>query len=210
LLTGATKLIISIKSIIDVHHKPTMENAHHWFNHIMISPDGKKFIFLHRWIQRGRKYDSLIVSNLDGTNIKVLSDDDMVSHSCWYGNEYIVSYLRDKKYGDKYYSVNINSGEKKIIGGGKIDQYGDGHPSIINNKLIFDTYPNKSRMQQLYSYDINTDELNLIGEFYTPLKFHGETRCDLHPKYSYDGNSVFIDSTHSGIRKLYEINLVKE
>jgi Tol biopolymer transport system component len=184
-----------------------MDGAKHKFNHIMISPDGSKFMFLHRWFIGERKFDSLIVVDMDGSNIKCLSDDDMVSHYFWHGDYEILGYLRDKEMGDKYYMLNVQTGKKEIVGQGLIDSFGDGHPHIHENKVLFDTYPNKGRMKELYIFDIDANELEKIGEFFESFNYYGETRCDLHPRFSFDGKKVFIDSVHESKRYLYMINL---
>jgi len=173
----------------------------------MISPKGDKFMFLHRWLVGNRKLDSLIISDIDGKNIKCLADDDMVSHCFWNGNDEIISYMRDKKDGDKYFKIDINTSERKIIGKGILDKFGDGHPSIYQNKMLFDTYPNKARMKELFVFDLKGNHLTKLGEFYESLKFYGETRCDLHPRFSIDGSKVFFDSVHTGKRKLYYLKL---
>ena len=207
LLKNISKLLISINDIINLHYKKSMKNAKHWFNHIMISPDGNKFMFLHRWLVGNRKYDALIISNKDGTGIKCLADDDMVSHCCWYGNDKIISFLRDKNLGNKYYLIDIVSGSKEILGPGIIDGFGDGHPSVFGNKMLFDTYPNKARMKELFVYDLNTGELEKLGEFFESFDFYGETRCDLHPKWSLDGKKIFFDSVHEGTTYLYMMDI---
>jgi len=207
---NSSKLIISIANIIKFNYKETMKDAKHKFNHVMISPDGTKIMFMHRWfLNDGRRFDTLYISNIDGTNIKIISDDDMVSHCFWYDNDNIFAYLRDKNMGDKYYMININSDKKEAIGIGIIDKFGDGHPHLHGNKIIFDTYPDKARMKSLYMYDTEKKTLEKLGEFLESFDFYGETRCDLHPRFSTDGKKVFFDSVHEGKRGLYMIELNK-
>ena len=42
-----TKLLYSFEDIISIHYNDTMEQAQHLVNHIMISPNGTKFMFIH-------------------------------------------------------------------------------------------------------------------------------------------------------------------
>jgi len=207
LVNNTHKLLISIQDVIEIHKKENMDGAKHKLNHIMISPDGSKFMFLHRWFVGDRKFDSLIVADMNGSNIKCISDDDMVSHCFWYKNDKIFSFLRDKEHGDKYYMIDIETSKKTIIGEGIIDSFGDGHPNIFEDDVIFDTYPNKARMKELYKFNLKTYELEKLGEFFESFDFYGETRCDLHPRFSFNGKKVFIDSVHENERYLYMINL---
>jgi len=197
------KLILSIQDAINLHPKDNMNGAKHKFNHIMISPDGAKFMFLHRWFLSGRKFDRLIVADINGENASIISDDDMVSHCFWIDNENIFGFLRQHRVGDKYYSINIYSKNKVIIGGGVIDCFGDGHPNIFKKNIVFDTYPDKSRMKGLYLYNLQSNQLMKLGEFFENFDFYGETRCDLHPRFSIDGQKIFFDSVHNGSRSLY-------
>ena len=204
---SSAELILSIDDVISIHQNDNMNNATHWFNHIMISPNGGKFMFLHRWKQNGRKYDALIVANTDGSEAKCLADDGMVSHCFWMNDTEIVSYMRTESDGDKYYQINTNTGNIEVLGNGIIDGFGDGHPNVFGENIVFDTYPNRSRMKELFLYNVKTQNLTEIGAFFESLKYNEETRCDLHPKYSYDGKSIFIDSVHEGKRGLYQINI---
>jgi hypothetical protein len=202
-----SELLISIQQIMDLHPKKNMENATHWFNHIQLSPNGQHFIFLHRWIQNGRKYDALILSDIEGKKIRCLADDDMVSHCFWRNDRQIISYMRDVRRGDQYYQIDIEKGEKTIVGKEEWKSFGDGHPHTFGKYLIFDTYPNRSRMKELFLFDFETQKLKQLGAFLEPLKYHGETRCDLHPRFSKDGKKVFFDSVHKGKRRLCYIDL---
>lgn len=205
--TGKRKLIISLSQLKQITPDSEMEKALQSVNHIMISPDGQKFMFIHRYFVGLRRYDRLFVSERDGSNLKLLASDEMVSHCCWWNKDEIVGYLRDYNLGDKYFKINASTGYKSIVGEGVINEFGDGHPSILGTKVVFDTYPNKSRMKRLYSYDTVTNELEQIGEFFESLKYYGETRCDLHPRLSDGSGKIFFDSVHEGKRKLYFVEI---
>ncbi len=204
---NTSRLILSLQDVIDFNYKDSMKNAKHKFNHIMISPDGEKIMFIHRWFSKNRrKFDTLLVCNIDGSGLKVIADNGMVSHCYWYDDENIFGYLREFA-GDRFYMINIKTLKKEIIGKGIIDKFGDGHPTIYKDKVIFDTYPNKARMKELYLFNMRTQELTKLGEFFESFDFYGETRCDLHPRFSYDGKYVFFDSVHEGKRYLYMMDL---
>ena len=175
-------------------------------NHIMISPDGSRFVFLHRLYINGRRYDRLFVANQSGDNLRLVADDQMVSHYSWIDNEQLVVYMRVMGEGDSYYTVNVVNGEVFPLRE-TVQRYGDGHPGIVGEMMITDTYPNKGRMKELLLYNLKKDMLVSLGEFFESLEFYGETRCDLHPRFSHDGKKIYFDSVHSGSRKLHWINL---
>lgn len=206
LKNNSKHLIISFSEVIEQFGQPTMKKAKHKFNHIMISPDGKQFMFIHRWYQKGIKYDSLMVANTDGTQLRCLANDGMVSHCFWKDNAHILGYLRDMDLGNKYFLIDLKNGNKNAIGLGIIDGFGDGHPYISNNQVLFDTYPDKSRMKALYLYNLKTELLNKVGEFFEPLSYKESYRCDLHPRMNEDGTIIYIDSVHEGNRRLYQLS----
>ena len=74
-----------------------MAGAEHKVNHIMISPNGKRFMVLHRWFNGDRKYSRLVTVNVDGTEMYNLSDDDMVSHCYWKDDQTIIAFENKKK-----------------------------------------------------------------------------------------------------------------
>jgi len=209
LLSGNIKLLLSYSDILDSHSKPTMENAIHKINHLMFSPEGDSFIFLHRWYSHKKKYDALMHYDFKSGICKCLSDDDMVSHCCWKDNNILVCWLRKKDEGDKYYFVSTIDKSRKEIDQ-KINVYGDGHPSVCNNLILFDSYPDKARLKKLLIYNMGNQQLTNVGQFFEPLKYYGITRCDLHPKWSKTGKSIFVDSVHEGKRQLYELENVNE
>ena len=71
---------------------------------------------------------------------------------------------------------------------------------------ITDTYRNRSRIQSLLRYSFETKKIEVIGEFFSGMEFIEERRCDLHPRISY-GNRIFFDSSFSGRRRFYSLDL---
>ena len=211
---NSCELIISLQRLIKNFPDERFLNfkgTTHKVNHIMISPNGKYFVFMHRFfIEGGRKIDRLFVSDIEGKNIKILTDQEMVSHYCWLDNENVFGYLRRYDTGDKYYKINITTGNVEVIGDGVIDCFGDGHPSFANGNIIFDTYPDKARLKSIFKYNLTQKKLDLLGVFFESLDYYGETRCDLHPKWNFAEDKIYIDSVHEGLRGLYCLDLKKD
>lgn len=178
------------------------------FNHIMISPNGDKFVFLHRAHDKKRIDRFFYVSNFKSGKgeVKLISDSGMISHYCWKDDSTLIAYMRHEGK-DGYYLISIC--DAIIIA--EIDiptlsDCGDGHPTYIGGGLfITDTYPDKSRMKKLLCVDLNNKSFKIIAEFFEPLKYSGQTRCDLHPKWDAKNKLVYVDSVHEGKRDLYKV-----
>lgn len=182
----------------------------HKVNHLMLSPNGKRFMVLYRWFVGQRKYTRLITCNVDGTEMYVLSDDDMVSHCYWKNNEEIIAFERKKEYGPGYYLMKDKTQEWTHIWP---QLSNDGHPSYCptdNNLVVFDTYPSRSRIQEVKlgrDNDTEGSSVKTIAKVFSPFKYDNDTRCDLHPRWSRDGKKVCFDSVFEGHRGLYVVNV---
>ncbi len=182
----------------------------HKVNHLMLSPNGKRFMVLYRWFCGQRKYTRLITCNVDGTDMYVLSDDDMVSHCYWKNDEEIIAFERKKEFGPGYYLMKDRTQEWTHIWP---QLSNDGHPSycpIDNNLVVFDTYPSRSRIQEVklgLDTDITGESVKTIAKVFAPFRYDNDTRCDLHPRWRQDGKAVCFDSVFEGRRGLYIVNL---
>jgi hypothetical protein len=203
--TGKYELLYSIEDIIAT---ATINNGNcnsHFVNHIMIKPDGNGFIFIHRYFHKKQRYDRLIYS--DFKSMKVLLSDQYQSHFCWLDKDTIFGYGQYN--GEKgFYSINTISNIKYKHN--KLTKYHpkDGHPTVYKEWLCIDSYPSLDRMQTLILYNYKTFEIIKLLEVFHPIHYIGETRCDLHPRFSEDGNRIFIDSVFSGKRFLYQFELL--
>lgn len=185
----------------------TMKGAEHKVNHLMISPNCKRFMLLHRWFQKGRKHTRLVTVNVDKTEMYNLSDDVFVSHCYWKNDMEILSFLRKRETGDHYYLMKDKTQEYKMFWPALNT---DGHCSYSpdGELMITDTYPNRKRMASVY---ICSELGGIFGtqkrlaRVFSPFKYDNDCRCDLHPRWNRAGDKVCIDSVHSGKRALYVI-----
>ncbi len=207
--TGCADLIISLARLSETNPCKSMVGAAHKVNHLLYSPSGKHFIFLHRFYNKKRKYSRLYSANTDGNELTLLMDDHMVSHYHWRDDENIIVWGRKRQFGDHYYLVNVKNAKSKIIGENILDIYDDGHCTFSPNCrwILTDTYPDRGRMQLLILFDTKENKFLILGSFFSPPQFSGAKRCDLHPRWSPDGKWISIDSAHEGIRRAYFLNV---
>lgn len=211
LKTGESKLILSLDQIAAFQPQETMEGAKHWFNHLLVNPAGNRFIFLHRWEpvkKEGPRWRTrMFTANLDGSDISCLADHDMVSHFIWKNPTQILAYTREPESGDQYHLYTDQSDTVDIVGGEVFTR--DGHCTISPDGrwMLTDTYPDQERMQTLMLYNLERKELVILGRFYMDTHFKDQSRCDLHGRWSRDGQRVCIDSLHSGQRQMYLLDV---
>lgn len=207
--SGKAELIIDLATLIAHKPRPEMADSQHQINHIVFSPQGTRFIFMHRWTGPQGRFSRMYVAATDGSDWKLLMDDRMVSHYSWQDEEYLLTWSRTEEVGDRYYLVNALTGEWQIIGDGVLNVYGDGHPSFSPNRrwIITDTYPNRARQRQLLLYEVEKNQVIEIGRFFAPWQFNGDERCDLHPRWSPNGKMISIDSVHEGRRMTYMLDV---
>lgn len=182
----------------------SMVGAEHKVNHLMISPNCKRFMVLHRWFQKGRKHTRLVTVNIDKTEMYNLSDDVFVSHCYWKNDEEILSFLRKKETGDHYYLMRDKTQEYRMFWP---ELNTDGHCSYSPdaNLIITDTYPNRKRIASVYLCTEEDNRSRRIARVFSPFRYDNDCRCDLHPRWNRAGNKICIDSVHNGKRGLYVI-----
>lgn len=206
--TGNNRLIISIDQMRHFQPRPDMENAEHWFNHFLISPDNRRFSFLHRW-RRGTNswYTRLVTANPDGSDIYLMADDDHVSHYDWFTASQVVAWATHRRLGTHYLLYTDQTDQVEIVGNDVFSV--DGHCSYSPDRqwMMTDTYPDAEDNRTLMLFHLASETRIDIGKFYAPPQLQGPIRCDLHPRWSRDGKKVCIDSAHEGHRQVYVIDV---
>lgn len=229
LATGQSTLVVSLHDIAQLPHQGTsIADRWHYFNHLLVSPDSQRFIFLNRYRDfaltpemkaeedayskyvRGNYTTRMFTADVDGGDIYELDQSGRTSHFIWRDPEHVLAWT---KYQDEHGFFLFKDQSREVEWIGKDVMTENGHqtylPHTNNAWILNDTYPDKKdRKQTLYLYHVPTGKKVVLGRFYQPPESHGEWRCDLHPRFSVDGRTVIFDSTHGGNgRQMYAIDI---
>lgn len=252
----------TVERIVDIHDVIAMDapddfkDAKHWFEHIMISPSGTKFVFLHRFSYGAGYFTRMCIADIEGNNLEVvpgwrLSD---WSHFGWKGNDSFAIYSVKKSVVEAAYIKsavkntanssrnsplvivrqlvhkcvprfikdmlrgNENNYQVFSLVDGKYvikEKYDDklfnidGHPSFTadGKYMITDSYPDASGNQRLLVMNTENKKILQVASIEAPLRGNPAS-CDLHPKLSYGGKYLAIDSAYTGKHRmlLFEID----
>lgn len=207
--TATSELVIQLSTLAEMGEHPFPPETVHTVNHLAYSPSGDRFVFMHRWINRNGKASRLYVARHDGSDVRLVAEDRTVSHYQWRDDDHLIVWRHAAENGYRYYLANVITGEHVPVGEGLLDVYGDGHPSYSPDRrwVLTDSYPDRARFRHLLLFDVQNDKCIEVGRFFSPWRYDGELRCDLHPRWSPDGRYVSIDSTHEGKRRNYVVNV---
>lgn len=227
LATGESELIVTYEAVAQIPHLgQDVSDKWHYFNHLLVNPDGTRFLFLNRYRDApltdemraepnayakyvsGHYTTRMFTADLDGSSLYELDPGD-TSHIIWRDPHHVLAWTRgqDKKRPDAGYPEGRDPGfwlftdetdEVKQVGAGALTF--NGHQTYVpgtgNEWILSDGYPGGDRKQPLYLYHVPTGRRVDLGAFYAPAAYTGEWRTDLHPRTSRDGTKVCIDSTH--------------
>ena len=209
--TGEQTLVVSLADVAGIPFPGgDIAAAKHYFNHLLINPDGSRFEFLHRWGFPDWRGDTrMLTAAPDGSEVRVVDHSGRTSHFIWGDPSHILAWSRHPSHGDAFYLFEDKAGGSvEIVGKDVMTR--NGHCTYLpgGEWILNDAYPDRQRNQDVYLYDVATGEQVWLGHFFSPPEYQGEWRCDTHPRSSPDGRSVVIDSPHTGQgRQLHLIDI---
>ena len=213
LATGDRELLFSVAQAAAVPnpHEDT-SGLKHYFNHLLVSPDGARLIFLHRWrypAGSSRRFGTrMFTIGSDGSDPHVLDPYGKTSHFIWRDPEHVLAWAWHPSRGEKFYLYRDRTEEAEAVAPEVMPR--NGHCTYLpgSDWILNDTYPDENRLQHPYLYEVSSGRRVPLGHFLSPPEYKGEWRCDNHPRFSPDGTKVVIDSPHGGNgRQLYLIDI---
>ena len=209
--TGEERLIASYRSMIENHpYFYTAEDKYIWLNHAIVNCDSDRVLWLLR--QTANQYDVdgwqtfMFTSDLSGKDISCVLPEAYwcraISHQIWGRTKHEI--LIDPKWNSAaagHNAVVLNDNEHPFKAVKLSNSHGMMSHMIFSpdgTKLLADSYPDAEGKQTLALIDPATGKMDILGKFnHTPeYKWIGDTRNDLHPRWSPDGRYITVDSIH--------------
>lgn len=89
--TGEHRLIIRTCEMMGLRPVSTMNHGDNYLEHLLFSPSGNRFFFMHRWrTADGDCYTRAYTAMRDGSDVRLLSDSGDVSHYAWQDDETVM------------------------------------------------------------------------------------------------------------------------
>lgn len=185
-----------------------LKDGYFYFSHTAFSPDSSKVFFLLRSSNAKHNTSQLYVYDIKNDKLRILPTGGMVSHLTWFGENSIIAYCNIINGQDAYYKFELSTADITVERVVVANNERDGHPNAIDSiRFITDTYPDRERRQHLYLVNPNYGEVRELLSIYSPLKFRGNDRVDLHPRFSLCGNYITIDTSHNNKRQQVVLEL---
>ena len=215
--TGEAKLIVSIaeikKMVPDIP-----EEGIEYFNHTLISRGGSKIFWLARAVPN--RNTTAFTVNVDGTNLQRCFPDGWGgSHFDWLNDNDLMIHAKYKAEQNSHILFTVGEENYKRLGDGLLDYDGHGTFSPDGKWMVTDGHysPSGLNEQKIYLLNMKSQAAICLGRFVEPEEFtqtgtHGSSRgrfwrCDIHCRWSPNGDLIGFNSTRTGSRQVYILKL---
>jgi hypothetical protein len=197
--TGRMELLVSLAALAADVSDP---NAEHYVNHATFSPDGQSVVFFHVWKHAKGRTVRLCNLPLSSGAHRVIEEARMPSHYCWRDSQTILVTNRDAEGSWRYSTYTVHDAGRRDL---PIAVGCDGHPmfrGLNDPKIVTDTYPDRRGDQHLLVADTSSGVVEHVASFFSPPRYRGQVRCDLHPRWDRQGRVLVVDSASHGRRQM--------
>jgi len=173
---GAPTLLLSLRQIAEFQSTTDPAESVHYLNHVMYSQTGKRFCFLHRYINAaGTQNTRMFSCNADGSDLRLLISG-LASHFGWRGDTELLAWAGERAL------IGSATGKSAIsrlpIGKWLKKLYRMlGKPALLKARLLNDRY---------ILFDVTTGAMTTVGS--------GLLTTDGHCSFSPDGEWFVTDT----------------
>jgi hypothetical protein len=220
---GSSRLILSLADLhAQLRGLSPLLGEKLMINHIMFNPSGTRFVALVRNfpvpLPPGMKQDlsqipgkawktTVVTADLAGNDWHVLIPAGYASHFHW-RDDGVIAFHADGPQGAQLYEITDAAQPAfTAIDPGFFRR--DGHCSYSPDRrwMLYDSYPDEAGRQHLSLYDLRAKSGAELASLDAAPVAISDIRCDLHPRWSPNGGSITLDSTHEGFRAIYSQKL---
>lgn len=218
--SGQSSLIASYADMMNTHPTPwDLDGDYCWLNHAIFNIDASRVMVLFR---HSDAFDNdlvpwkthMMTMRLDGSDLicsvnYLLWRKGGITHQIWGRTPREV--LLDADWCDSGTDYVVIDETHQPMRATRISRGLGVHGHLVfdphNQYMAADTYADGENMQRLALVRCGTGDCEEIGRFrHMPVTVR-DLRCDLHPRWSPDGQWLTVDSTHSGERKIYMLSV---
>ena len=193
-LTNSDKeILVSLAELaieVDILH------MQHYVNHATFSPDGKQIAFFHLWVDSNSNHTMRFFSyDINTCERFLLEDKRKVSHYCWINSKEILATVFNK-YSNTWEYLTYTTDKAYQAQTTSIDLKTDGHPMrspTDKNIFVTDSRINRRRKDSIILFNEETNKTATIANFFIPVVYKGQVRCDLHPRWDRHGRLIMAD-----------------
>lgn len=194
LATDTLKQIVSLEDVLKLKPEDNFLQGKHWLEHIMVSPSGNRFVFLHRYMYGGKgRRTRMLIADIDGSNLQVIDGWQKYawSHFGWKGDDAFVMYAREQKQLAKSYNgSSASKNASKSLKTRFVVALRTVYRKTVS-KLIPSNF--KSKMLNKMGYQLY--ERDAQGQFVLKKTYStGPLSIDGHPSFTPDGRYMITDT----------------
>ena len=213
--TGETRLVLSLRDAarflaphlsVKDRVKDLVRRHVYWFNHVKLSPDGRRFTVKFRFRPRdlSRKWNGRmgvsLTCGVDGSDLRLLAW--ATSHVIWLDDERLYLWNEADRELALYRDERPEGRRIERMAPDLVDyNVHMRHFPGTTDQFVFDT-PYREDVD-LFTYDAGSGRHEHVARFGNHRPKSGAFRCDLHPNPSPDGEKVVVTSLDDGGRQMY-------
>ncbi len=142
LATGQSRLIVSLADVLKVPlDQGDWTDCKHYFDHLLVAPDGKRFAFFQRWGKGpGKGFSTrMFTADVNGGGLRMIDGSGKSSHYNWRDPEHILMWTEHPSHGAAFYLIHEPTAKYEHFGSGVMTK--NGHISYLrgNRWVVSDT-----------------------------------------------------------------------